>query len=319
MIAVNRINTATVAPNQRIDSLNDSMGHIYPGLHVEPLSNDLHCEALFVKLNRLSFARIFSEKSKVIRRPLSDTSNHEEDYIKLHFQTAGSSLNKQGSKEAYIESGQITACENKSFYTIDTSDKSDVFALSIPRSLAASALPNLENQIMKVFSGHSLHGRLLFNMLHTIHNEFRSGVANVSSTQALESALLELLASVLTDEVDTPEQRNMGNQSWKIEELKALVRENLSNPELTTEFLASEMRMSERHVQTLFAANGTTPTFYIRNRRLIKASEFLKYEPRMPITEVAYRTGFNDSAYFTRCFKQHFSETPKAYRSKFSK
>jgi len=286
---------------------------------VEPSSDDIHCEALFVKLHRLGFARIFSDKSKVVRNPVSGSSGHEEDYIKLHFQIEGSSLNKQGSGEAYIEGGQITACENKSFYTIDTSSRSDIFALSIPRSLAATTLPNLEHQIMKVFSGHTLYGRLLFNMLHTIHNEFKAGVTELHNAKTLESALLELLGSVLQEETDIEEQRQIGSQSWKVEELKALVNENLHCPKLSTEFLATQMNMSERHVQTLFAANGTTPTIYIRSRRLVRASELLKYEQRMPVTEIAYRTGFNDSAYFTRCFKQHFSETPKAYRSKFLK
>ncbi|MBP3665235.1 MAG: AraC family transcriptional regulator [Tyzzerella sp.] len=35
----------------------------------------------------------------------------------------------------------------------------------------------------------------------------------------------------------------------------------------------------------------------------------------IPVTEVAYRCDFNDSAYFVKVFKKYKSITPKKYRS----
>ena len=36
----------------------------------------------------------------------------------------------------------------------------------------------------------------------------------------------------------------------------------------------------------------------------------------MTISEIAYKTGFNDPVYFARLFKQRTGMTPKAYREK---
>ena len=37
--------------------------------------------------------------------------------------------------------------------------------------------------------------------------------------------------------------------------------------------------------------------------------------PATSVTEIAFDLGFNDSAYFARCFRQHYGKTPSAYRA----
>ena len=40
-------------------------------------------------------------------------------------------------------------------------------------------------------------------------------------------------------------------------------------------------------------------------------------EPRMSITEIAFRWGFNDMAHFSRAFHKQHGETASAYRVRF--
>jgi len=57
-----------------------------------------------------------------------------------------------------------------------------------------------------------------------------------------------------------------------------------------------------------------SPTNYINDRRIGKAKELLAIT-KLPISEVAYETGFQDSLYFTRLFKSKVGIPPSAYRN----
>jgi len=58
-----------------------------------------------------------------------------------------------------------------------------------------------------------------------------------------------------------------------------------------------------------------SPTNYINNKRLEKAKELLTVSD-LPISEIAYEIGFQDSLYFTRLFKKKIGLPPTAYRTK---
>lgn len=59
----------------------------------------------------------------------------------------------------------------------------------------------------------------------------------------------------------------------------------------------------------------------IRAYRLTRAKELIlsgKGE-QINISEIAYKVGFNDPKYFTRCFTKHFGITPSKYSEDFKK
>lgn len=61
-----------------------------------------------------------------------------------------------------------------------------------------------------------------------------------------------------------------------------------------------------------------TPTSYLGKRR-IEAAENLLKNTQLSITEIAYRTGFYDSAHFTKTFETENKISPLAFRKKYSK
>ena len=95
----------------------------------------------------------------------------------------------------------------------------------------------------------------------------------------------------------------------------ALVDAELCDPGLRTTLLAQGCNASVRTIQNLFAAMGTTPTAYILERRLERAAERLAADPQRSVTDIAFDHGFNDGAYFTRCFRQHFGAAPREWRA----
>lgn len=61
-------------------------------------------------------------------------------------------------------------------------------------------------------------------------------------------------------------------------------------------------------------ATGLSTTAYVRQMRLECAAKLLLTCPECSIEQIAQKTGFNDSSYFTRRFKEVFGVCPSAYR-----
>ncbi|MBR0288235.1 MAG: helix-turn-helix domain-containing protein, partial [Selenomonadaceae bacterium] len=62
---------------------------------------------------------------------------------------------------------------------------------------------------------------------------------------------------------------------------------------------------------------GLSPIQYMMQRRIGEAQSLL-VETSLPIQEIEFRLGFNDSAHFSKMFKKHVGVTPKEYRKHFA-
>ena len=65
------------------------------------------------------------------------------------------------------------------------------------------------------------------------------------------------------------------------------------------------------------ALTNYSPVELLRNLRL-KRSRDLLTTTRKSISEIAYEVGFSTPAYFTKCYKEVFSETPTELRERLS-
>jgi DNA-binding response OmpR family regulator len=101
-----------------------------------------------------------------------------------------------------------------------------------------------------------------------------------------------------------------------ISEFSALVESNLSNEDFSVESICKSMGISRvqlyRKVKGLMDINVND---YIMNTRLKKAKYLLKHDD-CTIGEVASKTGFSSSAYFSSVFKSKEGITPKEFREK---
>lgn len=67
--------------------------------------------------------------------------------------------------------------------------------------------------------------------------------------------------------------------------------------------------------RTFKASFGITPLEHVLNERINAARELLA-DPTLSVSEVCYRSGFNNLNYFTRQFKRIVGLTPTAFRAK---
>ncbi|NNF81950.1 MAG: helix-turn-helix transcriptional regulator [Flavobacteriaceae bacterium] len=86
-----------------------------------------------------------------------------------------------------------------------------------------------------------------------------------------------------------------------------------NDPTLSNEDLCENLGYSRSQVyRKLMNLTGKSPNAFIRDFRLHKALKSL-YDQKGNISEVAYESGFNSPAYFTRCFQDKYGILPSKY------
>lgn len=92
-----------------------------------------------------------------------------------------------------------------------------------------------------------------------------------------------------------------------------LIEENYSDPDFSIEKGSEKLGLSRVHLyRKVKELSGITPTDFLRNYRLKRASALLKQKSGT-ISEVAFATGFGSPAYFSKCFKAVYNITPSEY------
>jgi YesN/AraC family two-component response regulator len=102
-----------------------------------------------------------------------------------------------------------------------------------------------------------------------------------------------------------------------LEQLQHIIEENLSNPLFSVEELCDKLYMSRpsmyRRIRSL---TGESPQLFIRSYRLKRAAQLLG-KKNNNVTEVCFSVGFTSSAYFGKCFKEKFHQSPKEFARSF--
>jgi signal transduction histidine kinase/ligand-binding sensor domain-containing protein/DNA-binding response OmpR family regulator len=100
-----------------------------------------------------------------------------------------------------------------------------------------------------------------------------------------------------------------------MEQVQAIIEENLSEPGFKVGHFADKLYMSKSSLyRKLEALTGQSPQRFIQSYRLKRAAQFLAAREGN-VTEVAFKVGFSTTAYFTKCFKEKFHRLPSDYQT----
>jgi AraC-like DNA-binding protein len=260
------------------------------------------------RLGDLMMIRPLSERALVQR--WKDGASDRPDRIIFHLQHRGQSLNKQWNREAPLGPGDFTLCHVGDPYSTQLSSRNEMLVVELSRASLASRLPQLDDQLCRTIPGTAPGARLVHDFLLSLWQQGDQSTADPDWQEGVANVFLDLLAIAVKDGTS-----GLVAPKGTKDRVLALVEARLSDPELKTGMIAAELGISLRTVQNIFAAMGTTPSAHIQELRLMRAAELLSGPRPRSITEVAFATGFNDSAYFTRCFRHRFGETPSHMRA----
>lgn len=127
-------------------------------------------------------------------------------------------------------------------------------------------------------------------------------------------ALKELLIRLMQTQARTMVEKNIAKNRSRIGFVVDYIKKNL-HQKLSVESIARLAYVSKSNFFKMFKDElGTSPNDFILQERISRAKELLALNNS--IKETAFQTGFSDTNYFTRVFKQFVGITPKNYQNK---
>lgn len=98
-----------------------------------------------------------------------------------------------------------------------------------------------------------------------------------------------------------------------MKEVMSWLGENIENSELTIDQLASHLGLGRTTMYNkLKSLTGKSPVELIKEYRITK-SKLLLRTGQFSVSEVAYKVGFSDPGYFSRCFREQYHMSPAEY------
>lgn len=126
------------------------------------------------------------------------------------------------------------------------------------------------------------------------------------------------LHSMLLDELKRLEKRaqESAKESSPVSMMKDYIYKNFFADTLSVKDISSHAGLSVSYACTLFKSEtGTTLNQYLTGYRMEKAKQLLA-DPRIRISDISERVGYQDGNYFSKSFKKATGLTPSEYREK---
>lgn len=187
-------------------------------------------------------------------------------------------------------------------------------SIAIPAELVRRHIPFIEDICGLRMSGRDGLSHVVSNMIMSIWRQADNGFPARAGLNALK-ALLDMAAASYEAcyELEGIEPRRMHR---RVTELKKFIEANLRDHHLSPSVIAEHFEISTRYVHTIFSKQGETVSSYILRRRIEECAHALagKTLDNKTITDIAFDWGFNNTAHFTRVFKQHVGQSPREYR-----
>ena len=111
---------------------------------------------------------------------------------------------------------------------------------------------------------------------------------------------------------------NNSMDSRFLQTMTSLIEENMSDSNLSVEFLTEQMGVSRSSFYNkIKSLTDSTPNELIQLMRLKRAAQLLT-EHKYRINEICYMVGFNNPSYFSKCFAKQFGMKPGEFASRSS-
>ena len=94
------------------------------------------------------------------------------------------------------------------------------------------------------------------------------------------------------------------------------IKENLTNKDISVDLLAKKAYMSTSHFHKQFKNTlGISPIDYINSEKIKFSKKLIKESKDFRMSEIAFKSGFNNTSYFNRQFKKMELMTPQQFKA----
>ena len=155
------------------------------------------------------------------------------------------------------------------------------------------------------FVVHDFDGSVLklMNMLHKVMTEKEENYDRIATT--IVETICQYIKKYSEIKINYP----------FVNELKNTIYKNISNTSFDLSQEIDKSGFNPDYLRRCFKKElGKTPLEYLTYLRLNQSKVLLKQDTFISVEDVSQNCGFNDSFYFSTCFKKHIGISPLQYR-----
>lgn len=311
-MALLRLNTLSLQREARLASWREMVRRVCGGFEVEADDPDEFAGEIFLeRLGGIECASLAGSGARIVRDRL--TADCDGSGLLFYvLQLEGTSRMRQGEGEAVLCPGDATLIDGARSSEFLYSGCWRQLSLHLPARLVAGYWRRRSPATAITIAGRGYAG--------AVHALLARALADAAMLSAEEAALLRTqlvegvtqLVSAGSDESGA--ESRLRQDDWT--RVRGVLRRHLSDPDLDCTAAARLACVSTRQLQRLFQGHGLTFGGWLRRERLERCYFDLRQPPEShtTVTEVAFRWGFSDLAYFSRVFSAQFGMSPREAR-----
>ena len=262
-----------------------------------------HCAVGGAEILRVKAPGELAEKT------VTECERANPDRLLVHLQARGVSVTRQGHRSGRLTAGEAALCNPANDYAVEFASDFEMFVLRLPQVSLHSRVPGLDLGCATAQPLDTHFTQLLLAFLETAWRQAPLLAGDADWRDCVGRTTLDLLARAVQR---TRLEGVHGPGQALRDAILAHVRHRLADPDLRTSTIASALGVSNRTVQAVFERMGTTASAHVLFARLEHAAARLRQGPAS-ITHLALDLGFNDPAYFSRCFHRHYGQSPREF------
>jgi len=309
------ISTDSVPESHRLPYWRDLVCDVFVELGCESATKrDFHGQIESREFANTKYSRVKST-SHSVRRDKGRIARSSAEHFLLSLQMRGKGRLIQDGREALLSPGDFALYDVTRPYELVFDDEFEQLVMQVPRDEIVTRLFDVDNLTAIGVSGQVGAGRLASMLIAQTADQLP--YLDEDSLGSVQTSTLDLMASALANRIGQKSERISESQELTIRRILQFVEDNISDPSLTCEMVATSNGISERYLRKLFQSKGHGVSEWIWQRRLENAKRDLldPLQDHKSITSIAYDWGFKDPAHFSRAFKKRFDCTPRGIRA----
>lgn len=210
------------------------------------------------------------------------------------------------------EAALVTASES---LVMHGADRNVWMNVVIPRDVLTQAFPQIDTRLAVKIDPDNEALDLLKRYCRLL--ETGPALANADLEAHAATTIVDLVGLVTGARGETVELAGLrGLRAARLQAVLAKIADGYANPGISAQGVARELKLSVRYVHDLLQETGSSFAERVLELRLQRTWRMLqdRHCGAMRISEIALICGFNDIAYFNRCFRRRFGCTPSDAR-----
>ncbi|WP_018915275.1 helix-turn-helix domain-containing protein [Thiomonas sp. FB-6] len=311
--ALQFLNTSGVTPADRIDLWRGIVRDRIIPLDLDVLGHKtLDASLCWLRLGAISVSRVRATPHAV-RRTAAMINLAGADSLILNLMRDGCGHAEQDGRQARMRAGGGVLCNGARPYVLEFPNPFEIVVVQLPRAMLSRSLAGLDFGVARELETSSLYTVVTSYACQLLD---QAPEVDPATSERLANNFADLISLLVGDVVQASHPPLSEYKSATLTRIRQFVEAHLSDPELSPERVATELRLSARYINALLQAEGTSLGRMIWSRRLERVARDLR-DPAIKgrtISCIAFHHGFNDLTHFSKAFRQKFGLSPRDYR-----